>query len=165
MKLFVDVISGDEMSSDTYKMTKIYNDACYEFKANYRVKKGDQIMIASDDVAEDDFDCVTVVDIADAGELNEVTLAKKDVMGWGKKYLKKIEAHLKENGKEDRVPEFKKGATELFKLIISRFDEFQIYTGKSLNMDAGMAFSYQKEQEDEGPTFLYFADGLKEEKL
>ena len=32
-------------------------------------------------------------------------------------------------------------------------------------MDAGLGFSYQKEQTDEGPTFLFFADGLREEKL
>jgi len=72
---------------------------------------------------------------------------------------------LKENGKEDRVPAFKKESTEMFKYIISKHDEFQFYTGKSVNMTGSLAFSYQKEQEDEGPTFLFFADALKIVKL
>ena len=39
MKLFVDIISGDEMASDTYKhTTKVegFGLACLEVKANYR---------------------------------------------------------------------------------------------------------------------------------
>ena len=71
-------------------------------------------------------------------------LKKKEIMAWAKSYLKAVEEKLKENGKEDRVPEFKKGATALFKLIVGKFDEFQIYVGKSLNMDGGYAFSYQE---------------------
>ena len=123
-------------------------------------------MIASDDVIdEDDADVETVVDIVDAAELNEVALSKKDLMAWGKGYLKKTADYLKDNGKEDRVADFKKESTALFKFIIGKYDEFQFYTGKSCNMDAGLGFSYQKEQTDEGPTFLFFADGLREEKL
>jgi len=34
-----DVISGDEMISDSYEPVKIYNDACFEVKAKM-VKKG-----------------------------------------------------------------------------------------------------------------------------
>ena len=71
-------------------------------------------------------------------------LKKKEVMAWAKNYLQTVEKILKENGKEDRVPEFKKGATALFKLIVGKFDEFQIYVGKSLNMEGGYAFSYQE---------------------
>ena len=169
MHLFVDIISGDEMASSTYKhCTKVegFGDACLEVKANYRQKKGDQIMIASDDVIdEDDADVETVIDIVDAGELNEVALSKKDLMAWAKTFLKTVADKLKENGKEARIPDFKKESTALFKFIVGKHDEFQFYTGKSCNMEAGLAFSYQKNQDDDGPTFLFFADALKEEKL
>lgn len=89
-------------------------------------------------------------------------------MAWGKAYLKAVEQKLKDKGKDDRVPDFKAGATVLFKLIISKFDEFQIFSGKKgFEMDppSALVFAYQEEQEDEGPTFLFFADGLEEEKL
>ena len=51
------------------------------------------------------------------------------------------------------------------KLIVGKFDEFQFFTGTSYDMDASLAFAYQKEQEDEGPTFLFFNDAMKEVKF
>ena len=43
MKLFVDLISGDEMCSDANKhdFPAEYNGACLRVKANYRQKKGE----------------------------------------------------------------------------------------------------------------------------
>ena len=170
MKLFKDLISGDELTSDSYRCIypEEFNGACMKQKAKYRQKKGDQIIIASDEEPEDDPDVETVVDIVDGAELMEVTLKKKDVVTWAKAYLKAVEEKLKEQGKDDRVPEFKKGATALFKMIIGKFDEMQIFSGRngfSLDPVSALCFAYQEEQEDEGPTFLFFADGLCEEKL
>ena len=51
-------------------------------------------------------------------------------MGYVKTFLAAVTAKLEAKGKQDRVPEFKKGATELVKFIVSKYDEFQIYTGK-----------------------------------
>ena len=81
-----------------------------------------------------------------------------------KPYLKRVTAHMKENGKEDRVPEFQKGATEMIKFIVGKFDEFQFFTGASFDTEAGMAFAYSMDGEMD-PTFLFFADGCKEEKF
>lgn len=39
MKVFKDLISGDELCSDSYPHQLIYDDACLEVKARY-VKKG-----------------------------------------------------------------------------------------------------------------------------
>ena len=50
-------------------------------------------------------------------------------MGLVKPYLKKVVEKLKENGKEDRVPEFQKGATEMIKFIVGKYDEMQIFMG------------------------------------
>ena len=81
-----------------------------------------------------------------------------------KPYLKKVSAHLTDNGKAERVPEFKKGATELIKFVISKFDEMQIFTGTNYDTEAGLAFSYTKDGECE-PVFLFFNDGYKIEKF
>ena len=51
------------------------------------------------------------------------------------------------------------------KHIVEKFDEVQIFSGESYNMDAGLAYCYYKEQTDEGPTFFFFADGMREEKF
>ena len=163
MKVWIDIFSGDEMVSDSYKMTLCMNDACLEVAAKYETKGNDNIAIASDDVVDDDGEGVTVINIVEAHKLEECTLTQKDFMAIIKPYMKRVVAHLKENGKEDRVDGFKKGATEMIKFIVSKFDEMQIFTGAGFDTEAGLAFSYTKDGESE-PTFMFFNDGYKEEK-
>lgn len=165
MKVWSDLISGDEMISDSYKHTLINEDTTLEVSARYTKKGSDQIMIASDDVMEEDENAETVVDIVDAFNLQEINLSKKDFMAWAKAYMPKVCTKLTEAGQEARVADFKKGATTTVKFIAGRFDEFQIFTGKSYNMEGSLTFAYQKNQDDEGPTFLFFVDGMKCEKF
>ncbi len=79
-------------------------------------------------------------------------------------YLKSIKERLETDGKADRVKDFMKGATQLVKHLIEKFDEVQIFTGEAGDWEAGFGYCYQKDQEDDGPTFFVFNDGLKEEK-
>lgn len=79
-------------------------------------------------------------------------------------YVKKVKAKLEETGKTDRVPAFQKGATALVKHILEKYDEVQIFTGESYDMEGSFGYAYQKEQEDPGPTFFFFLDALREEK-
>ncbi len=85
----------------------------------------------------------TVIDIVDAHRLKEIDLDKKAFMAYIKGYLKKIKEKLTEAGKADRVPEFQKGATELVKMLVGKFDEVQIFCGENYDMEAGMAFAFQ----------------------
>ena len=163
VKVFIDLISKDEFFSDSYPHTLIYDDACYEVKARMVTKGSDQIQIASDDVIEEDNDAPQVIDIVDSFGLNEIELTKKDFGAWAKGYMPKVVKLLTEKGKEDRIPGFKKGATDLVKFIMSKYDEFQIFCGKAYDMEGALCFAYNKDGEAE-PTFLYFADGFKVEK-
>ena len=52
----------------------------------------------------------------------------------------------------------------MVKFVMEKFDEMQIFTGESFDTEAGLAFSYTKDGETE-PTFLFFVDGMKEEKF
>lgn len=82
-----------------------------------------------------------------------------------KGYLKKVVTYLQENGKEDRVDGFKKGATEMIKFVMGKFDEMQIFIGESMDTEnAGLCFAYTMDGETD-PTFLFFNDGLKQEKF
>jgi len=164
MKVFKDLISGDEFFSDSYPHVISMNEACYEVTARYVKKGGDQIAIASDDIIEDDNDAPTVIDIVDSFQLNEITFNKKDFGAWAKGYLKTVSAKLVETGKEDRVAGFKTGATELVKFIMSKFDEMQMFCGQKYDMEGAICYAYNKDNE-ENPTFLFFKDGLKEEKF
>uniref|UniRef100_A0A7S3I1B8 TCTP domain-containing protein n=2 Tax=Choreotrichia TaxID=141411 RepID=A0A7S3I1B8_9SPIT len=165
MKVFIDYISGDEFLSDSFPHEITMNDACIEAKAKYVTKGAETVMIATDE-EEEDQEGETVVDIQDKFDLQEVQgFTKADFMTWARGYLGKVTQKLKDLGKDERVPEFKKGATQLVKLIAANFAEMQIFAGQRNDFEGAFCFAYQKNQEDEGPTFLFFKDGLKEQKF
>ena len=82
-----------------------------------------------------------------------------------KALMKKTVGYLKEQGQDDRVKPFQKGATEMVKFVMGKFDEMQIFIGESEEAaDASFAFSYTKDGETD-PVFLFFLDCMKEEKF
>uniref|UniRef100_A0A7S3SVM1 TCTP domain-containing protein n=1 Tax=Strombidinopsis acuminata TaxID=141414 RepID=A0A7S3SVM1_9SPIT len=166
MLVWKDILSGDEMVTDTfpYSMPEEYNNAALMVKGKYITKKSEFVAIASDDVDDGDADGETVVDIVDAMRLQEVQLTKKDFMGIIKVFLGKLAKQLEADGKGDRVGDFKKGATGLVKFVVGKFDEFQFYVGESYDMEASLAMSYTADGE-ENPTFFFFLDAMREEKL
>ena len=163
MRIWSDIFSGDELCTDANKVELKFNDACLYVKAKYVTKGSDFVAIAADD-EDDGGEGETVINIVDAHKLQEMEVSQKALMGMIKAYLKRLETYLKENGKEDRVPEFKKGATEMTKLIIKKFSEVQIFTGESMEENTALCFSYTEDGEVD-PVFLYFMDGLKEIKV
>ena len=52
----------------------------------------------------------------------------------------------------------------MIKFIIGKFDEMMIFSGQGFDTEAGLAFSYTKDGEMD-PVFLFFVDGMKEEKF
>ena len=69
MRVWIDLFSGDEMVSDSYKQTLIHNDACLEVQAKFVTKGSGNIAIASDDVMSDEEGGETVINIVDAHQL------------------------------------------------------------------------------------------------
>merc|ERR1712216_623388 len=162
MKVWKDLWTGDEMLSDSYPMKMLYEDACIEVKAKMVQKGSDFVAIAADDEAGDE-EGESVINLVDAHKLQELELSKKNAMQMIKALMKKTAAYLKENGGEDRVKPFMQGATQLVKFIMGKFDEMQIFMGEGEEAaDNSLCFAYTKDGETE-PTFLYFADTMKEE--
>ena len=160
MKVYKDLISGDEFFSDSFPHEFIFDEACIEAKAKYVTKGAEQVNIATDE-EEEAQEGETVVDIQDKFQLNEVQgFSKAEFMTWAKAYMPKIVAKLNESNPE-RVPSFKRGATQLVKLIAANWADMQLFVGENMDYEGAFCFSYQKEQTDEGPTFLFFADGLR----
>ena len=52
----------------------------------------------------------------------------------------------------------------MIKFIVGKYDEMMIFTGESYDCEAGLCFSYTKDGETE-PVFLFFIDGMREEKF
>lgn len=116
MRVWKDIISGDEMVSDSFNYVELYDGAALEFKARFVTKKeNDDCGVAAnvDEDAEEgakaeggDDKTVTVIDIVDALRLQEISLDKKGFMSYVKGYLKAIKEKLEAAGKADRVPIF-----------------------------------------------------------
>ena len=98
--IFVDIISGDKFFSNEFPHDIIMDYACIEARGE------------------------NITKIKDRFKLNEVLdFSRADFMTWAKIYLKKLIAELTESGNLERIPAFKRGATELIKLIAGNFDE------------------------------------------
>ena len=180
MKIFKDVITGDEMLSDTFQMTVEYEDAIYKVPSKNRPK---------DDLGDVDVGCgdaftkqegeeepsapqgvEMVLDVVANSELKQVNMSKKEFMAYIKDYFKKIIAYLEENGKKDRVEGFKKGAQAFIKFIVPKYDDIELYTGANGENDdgeivGGICISYWEDDSAKGPMFYFFKDGLKEEAV
>ena len=170
MRVWKDILSGDEMVSDSYPYAELFDGAALEVKAKFITKKENEDFglkantEEGEDESQPDDKTVTVVDVVDAMRLAEISLDKKGFMAYVKGYLKAVKEKLEASGKADRVAGFQKGATDLVKMLIGKWDEVQIFTGESGNWEGGLAYAFMKEQTDEGPTFYFFLDGLKQEK-
>merc|ERR1711988_842483 len=98
-------------------------------KAKFTTKGSDFVAIAADDEAGEE-EGETVINVVDAHKLQELEgMSKKSIMQMVKGLMQKIVKHLKDNGKDDRVKPFQKGATEMVKFVMGKFDEMQIFIG------------------------------------
>lgn len=141
MRVFTDYISGDEFFSDSFPHVLLFDDACIEAKAKYITKGAETVLLATDE-EEEAVDGVTVVDIQDKFALNEIQgWSKAEFMSWARGYMGKVLAKLNEVN-PDRVPGFKRGATQLVKLIASNWAEMQLFCGDKMNYDGALCFAY-----------------------
>lgn len=129
MRVFIDIISGDEFFSDSYPHKFTFNGACAEVQARYVKKGSDQIAIASDDIIEEDENAPTVIDIVDSFQLNEANMDKGGVMAWAKGYLAAVKAKMEASGKGDKVEAFMNNAKDIIKFILSKMAEMQCFYG------------------------------------
>ena len=164
MKIFKDVLTGDEMLSDTFQMTSEYDDAILKVPSKN---------VPKDSLGDVDVGCGNafgggeeeqqqapqegvemVLDVVQNGNLKQVNMSKKEFMAYIKDYFKKL----------------KKGAQAFIKFIIPHFDDVELYTGDHGENDDGeivgsVCISYWEDETAKGPMFYFFQDGLKSEAV
>ena len=176
MKIFKDIVGGDEMLSDTFQLTLAYEDAIIKVQSKNRPKDKLHTDIETEPVegeqpqAQGSEPVEMVLDVVANSELKQVNMSKKEFMAYIKDYFKKVIAYLEENGKSDRVDGFKKGAQEFIKFIVPKFDDIELYTGANGENDEGdivgaICIAYWEKDDAPGPMFYFFKDGLKEEAV
>ncbi|XP_055851654.1 translationally-controlled tumor protein homolog [Episyrphus balteatus] len=172
MKLFKDLISGDEMFSDTYKM-KLVDDVIYEVYGSLVSRSQDDIKIEGFNPSAEEADegtdtnVETGVDIVLNHRLQECFAFgdKKSYTLYLKDYMKKLIAKLEENS-PDQVDIFKTNMNKVMKEILGRFKDLQFFTGESMDCDGMVAMcEYRDINGKSTPVFMFYKHGLEEEKL
>jgi hypothetical protein len=160
MLIYRDIISDDEILSDSYPINKIYGGIVYEVKCKYITlnEKIDSITKEESDKTE------KVIDVINAFSLQETSFDKSNYTTYIKSYLKSIKSNLDKTN-PSLVEDFMKNAAEYVKTILKNFDDYSFYYGSSFNSESMIILFNYKDKEYENPYLYYFRDGLKEEKI
>ncbi|XP_006009288.1 translationally-controlled tumor protein homolog [Latimeria chalumnae] len=171
MLIYKDIITGDEMFSDIYKIKETESGCCFEVEGKVvKRTEGDipDSLIggnASSEVGEDgDLQSTTIsgVDIVLNHKLQETGFQKETYTLYLKKYMKTIKEKLGEE-KPERVNDFVKNAPQACKAIMANFKNYQFFTGESMNPD-GMVALLDYREDGITPYMIFFKDGLEIEK-
>ena len=114
----------------------------------------------AEEAAEDS--AVSGINIVLASRLQATGFSKKDYQTYIKDYMKRIKAKLEAEHPE-RVDVFVKGMPAVIKKVLGSFKDWEFYTGESMNPE-GMAVLLNYREDGVTPFFIFFKDGLIEEK-
>merc|ERR1712080_361742 len=156
MLLYTDALVGDELISDAYDL-KLVDDVVYEADcAMITIKEGD-VDIGANASAEE------AEEALEAGEERVNNIVHSFRLTETSFYMKAVKAHLQEKNPE-RVPPFEKGAAVFAKKVLSNINDWQFFTGESMNPD-GMVVLMNYREDGTTPYMVFWRDGLKEVKL
>ncbi|CAG9566508.1 unnamed protein product [Danaus chrysippus] len=172
MRIYKDIITGDEMFSDTYKI-KLVDEVIYEVTGKLESRTEGDIKLdgfnPSAEEADEGTDSAVVsgVDIVLNHRLVETYAFgdKKSYTLYLKDYMKKLVAKLEEKS-PDQVDVFKTNMNKVMKDILSRFKDLQFFTGESMDCDGMVAMlEYRDIDGVSTPIMMFFKHGLEEEKF
>ncbi|KAH3680691.1 hypothetical protein WICPIJ_008155 [Wickerhamomyces pijperi] len=167
MKIYTDKISGDELLSDAYDL-KLVDNVIFEADcAMVTVGNGD-IDIGGNPSAEDgeealDDGAETVNNVVYSFRLQQTMFDKKSFLTYIKGYMKRIKALLQESNPEE-VEIFEKGAATYVKKVIGSFNDWEFYTGESMDPDAMLVLLNYRE-DGTTPYVAIWKHGAKETKI
>jgi len=179
MIIYKDIVTGDEIISDTYKLIE-KDDTVYEVDCQKVSKGADTFDIGANPSAEEaeeglDEGTKQVIDVVDSFRYNylgdEATQdrafkTKKDFAGQFKTYLKKVVEKFKEAGKSEE--EIKAWQTKVqgyyTKQIAPNFKDFDFYAGESMDPE-GMVVLLNYREDGVTPFVVIWKDALTEMKV
>ncbi|KJZ73390.1 Translationally-controlled tumor protein-like protein [Hirsutella minnesotensis 3608] len=171
MIIFKDIITGDEIISDSYDL-KLVDDIVYEADcamitedavkvdtgANASAEGGD------DDAVEDQ--AVKVNNIVHSFRLQSTSFDKKSYLIYLKGYLKSVKAALQEKGADaDTITAFEKGAQAYVKeKLLPNIKDLEFYTGESMNPE-GIVVMLNYREDGITPYVIIWKHGLTQMKV
>ncbi|XP_042170614.1 translationally-controlled tumor protein homolog isoform X1 [Oncorhynchus tshawytscha] len=133
MIIYKDIITGDELFTEVYKITEVCDGMLYEVqgKLTSRSEDVDGALIGANASAEggdegSEASTVSGVDIVLNSKLQETSAYnKKAYQSYIKGYMKAVKAKLEEQGSK-RVQAFMAGAPAAVKMILGNLDKYQV---------------------------------------
>ncbi|KAE8164891.1 translationally-controlled tumor protein [Aspergillus tamarii] len=174
MIIYEDILTGDEIISDTFKL-KVVDNVLFECDCkNITKKTNEDIQLeganpsaeGGDEDAGGDADTVQVLDIVDNFRLQEYPkLDKEGYKKYIKGYMKKILGALEEKGApKETIDEFKNNAQAGLKRILANYKNYDVFVGESFDGDA-MQVLVDYREDGVTPYATFWKHGLKENKV
>lgn len=137
-----DIVTGDELLSDSYDIKEI-DGAVYEADCKKITVGGENIDIGANPSAEGGDEegaedgTQQVIDVVYSFRLQESGFDKKSYLGHLKSYFKKVKEHMKSKGSSDEdIKEFETKAGAYAKKIVGNFKDYEFFIGESMDPDA-----------------------------
>ncbi|CAL1413282.1 unnamed protein product [Linum trigynum] len=167
MLVYQDLVTGDELLSDSFPYKEFLDGALWEVDGKWVIQGAVDVDIGANPSAEGggddegvDDQAVKVVDIVDTFRLQEQpAFDKKQFVTYMKRYIKVLTPLLEGEAQE----KFKKTIEPATKFLLSKLSDLQFFVGESMKDDATLVFAYYKDGAAD-PTFLYLPHALKEIK-
>ncbi|KAH7144603.1 translationally-controlled tumor protein [Dactylonectria estremocensis] len=170
MIIYTDIITGDELISDSYDL-KLVDDIVYEADCAMITEGGIEIDIGANASAEEaeeamEDTAVKVNNIVHSFRLQSTSFDKKSYLAYLKGYMKAVKAGLQERGAPaEEITAFEKGAQAYVKsTLLAKFKDFEFYTGESMNPD-GMVVLLNYRDDGVTPYVIIWKHGVKETKV
>ncbi|KAL2888341.1 Translationally-controlled tumor protein [Ceratocystis lukuohia] len=165
MLVYNDILTGDEMISDSYDLKEIDNvvyeaDCAMITLGAVNVDTGANASAEEAEEALDDGE-VKVNNIINSFRLQPTEFSKKDFLAYLKEYMKAVKAKLP----ADQVQSFQDAAGKFAsKTLLPNFKQYEFYTGESMDPQ-GMVALLNYREDGVTPYFTFWKHGLKATKV
>ncbi|KAF3050046.1 hypothetical protein E8E11_006807 [Didymella keratinophila] len=169
MIIFKDILTDDEIISDSYDLKEI-DGVVYEADCKKITIGGETFDTGANASAEEqeegaDDQAETKIDVVHSFRLNETGFDKKGYLTYLKGYMKAVKGKLQEKGASaEEITAFEKGAASYAKKIVANFKDYEFLTGESMNPD-GMIVLLNYREDGVTPYVTVWKHGLTEMKV
>ncbi|EER37927.1 TCTP family protein [Histoplasma capsulatum var. duboisii H88] len=183
MIVYKDIVSGDEIISDTWKLIETPGGVLWECDCKKYARGAEKFQLeganpSAEEGGEEDYSGEgggeMVHDIEVSFQLNwlkpdengqETKPSKEQFKAHLKSYVKKVNNALKERGaSEETIKEFQAGAPAAVKKILANYDNYDVLMGSSMNGD-GMHVLIDFREDGITPFATVWKHGLVPEKV
>ncbi|TID17997.1 putative translationally-controlled tumor protein [Venturia nashicola] len=169
MIIFKDILTDDEIISDSYDLKEI-DGVVYEANCSKITIGADNIDIGANASAEEAGEDVedtaqTVIDVVHSFRLNETQFDKKGYLSYLKGYMKKVKEAMKAKGADEAaIKDFETKAGAYAKKIIGNFKDYEFLIGEKMDPD-GMVILLNYREDGVTPYVTVWKHGLTEMKV